>query len=160
MSEFQEIKHLYSYGIQTCLTGMHFHQDLCVFVDSGFKTFRAFYGDSQWGIHGTYIFARTEIARVICFRDHFAGSVQGLPNLEGASRVVVPSLNNAEIRAWRSRPAHMLTVSFPALQMCFLSGCAPKVSLAHGASLHTKPSGTTFALKSKPCPASADGLVQ
>lgn len=37
MSEFQEIKHLYSYGIQTCPTGMHFHQDLCVFVDSGFK---------------------------------------------------------------------------------------------------------------------------
>lgn len=69
MSEFQEIKHLYSYGIQTCLTGMHFHQDLCGFVDSGFKALCIFYGDSQWDIHGTFIFEQNNIGRSICLKD-------------------------------------------------------------------------------------------
>lgn len=98
MSEFQEIKHLYSYGIQTCLTGMHFHQDLCVFVDLGFKTFWAFYGDSHWCIHGTFIFAKTKIARVICFRDPLSEACQlsptwsGLPGQCSQPERVQPSL--------------------------------------------------------------------
>jgi len=165
MSKFQEIKHLYSYGIQTCLTRMHFHQDLRVFVDLGFKMFWAVYGDSQWVIHAKFIFARTKITRVICIKDPLAWSVPALSNLEWASRAMLPSLNessphcDAIIRVWMSRPAHVLAVFLWAFQTHFLTDCASKVALTYGSPLQTKQSVRTSDLKAKPRPASADGLV-
>lgn len=69
-SAFQEIKHLYSYGIQTCLTGMHFHQDLCGFVDSFFKDILYLLWGFTMGHSWCTQYVRNKISTTILFKYH------------------------------------------------------------------------------------------
>lgn len=134
---------------------MHFHQDLCGFVDWIFKTFCVFYGDLQWGIHGTFIFVRNKTAWVICLRDPLS-SVPALLDQCGLPRQCSPACTSPAL-------AVMLKwgPGFSGLLPCWLFPLGPIrdifQQMTHSCQVKIY---QCSALKVKPCPASAYRLAQ
>lgn len=116
-----------------------------MFVDSGFKTFGAFYEDSHKAFTA-HSFVQALKYRVICFMNPLSEGCQLWSELQGSLNASGP-LYDAEIQVWTSRSAQVLGVFLRAPQASVLTDCASKVPLTHVAPLNTGPSGTTSALK-------------